>query len=213
MKHLKKILREQGKTQSDLAKALGRDKSAVTLLLQGKRQLKASEISLIADFLGIAETEVLGIEPVKSPPQEEVAPAVASPSPPAVPLIPIAGRVSERLAVSPYVLHEQGHYYYQGAPIPEAGCFMMEVADYSLELCGLLPNDLVLCDSNLQPMKNDIVLVKQKLNNGRDVGLLRKYQPPFLEYDSTKRGFERLHEERANVAIIAKVIEVIRHYS
>lgn len=203
MKHLKELLRRKGKTQRQLADALSRDKSAVTLLLQGKRQLKAAEILVIAEFLDITQAEVLGLN---APPQAPT-PAQEEPA-----LIPIAGRVSERLAVSDYVLRKEKDFFYQGAPLPASHCFMLEVADESLNLCGLLPNDLVLCDPKAACHKHDIVLVKQTLPNGREIGLLRNYQPPFLEPASTRSGFDRLHEERAGVVIIAKIIEVIRHY-
>lgn len=47
-------LKKPGKTQSGLAKALGRYPSAVTSLLKGERDLKAREIAIVAEYL---ETE------------------------------------------------------------------------------------------------------------------------------------------------------------
>jgi transcriptional regulator with XRE-family HTH domain len=50
---IRKALRETGKTRSGLARALGRSPSAVTDLLNGKRRLKAEEIPLIVEYLGV----------------------------------------------------------------------------------------------------------------------------------------------------------------
>lgn len=206
MQHLKDRLQQLGKSQRELAIALGRDKSAITLLLQGKRQLKAAEIPLIAAFLSMSEAQVLGLTPAEAP----------TPKPPAQPSldIPIVGRISDALKASPNVRRDaHGHYGYIGAPLPSARCFLLEIEDHSLDLYGLLPQDLVLCDPQLPAKKDSIVLVKQTLEDGAITTLLRNYQPPFLEVASTREGFERLHESRANVAIIATVTQLIRHYT
>lgn len=49
---IKAELRRQKKTQAGLAKALGRDKSVVSKMLQGKRRILASDIEKISAFLG-----------------------------------------------------------------------------------------------------------------------------------------------------------------
>lgn len=56
-------LQKPGKTQTGLAKALGRAPSAVTALLQGKRDLKAREISTIARYLEVEPPAQAPIEP------------------------------------------------------------------------------------------------------------------------------------------------------
>lgn len=63
---LKELLKERGITQTELACILGRDKSVVTKLFQGWRQLKASEAVLIAHHLGVPIARVLGIEEADS---------------------------------------------------------------------------------------------------------------------------------------------------
>ena len=53
--------------QSRLANALGRDRSAVSNLLSGKRRLKAHEIALVAQFLECSVADVMtwaGLDPV-----------------------------------------------------------------------------------------------------------------------------------------------------
>jgi transcriptional regulator with XRE-family HTH domain len=50
---IRKALLETGKTRSGLARALGRSPSAITDLLNGARRLKAEEIPLVVDYLGV----------------------------------------------------------------------------------------------------------------------------------------------------------------
>lgn len=55
---LRKQLRADGKSQRGLASHLGRDPAAITHLLQGKRSVKADDISAIADYLGVPAADV-----------------------------------------------------------------------------------------------------------------------------------------------------------
>jgi SOS-response transcriptional repressor LexA len=47
-------LKQPGKSKKGLAKALGRQPSAVTELLKGNREIKAREVPIIADYLGLS---------------------------------------------------------------------------------------------------------------------------------------------------------------
>lgn len=52
----------RGKTQTGLAKALGISPSGVTDLLQGKRRLRADEVDLVAEYLGLNDgVPIIGI--------------------------------------------------------------------------------------------------------------------------------------------------------
>ena len=53
-------LKHTGKTRSGLAKALGRSPSAVTDLLNGHRRLRADEIAIVAEYLGIEPPRLIG---------------------------------------------------------------------------------------------------------------------------------------------------------
>jgi transcriptional regulator with XRE-family HTH domain len=53
-------LKHTGKTRSGLAKALGRSPSAVTDLLNGHRRLRADEIAIVAEYLGMEPPRMLG---------------------------------------------------------------------------------------------------------------------------------------------------------
>jgi hypothetical protein len=58
---IKDGLAKSGKTRSGLAKALGRAPSAITDLLAGKRELKASEILAVATYLELAPPPLFGV--------------------------------------------------------------------------------------------------------------------------------------------------------
>ena len=53
-------LKEKRKTRSGLAKALGRSPSAVTDLLNGSRRLRAEEIAVVAEYLGVEPPRLVG---------------------------------------------------------------------------------------------------------------------------------------------------------
>ncbi len=53
-------LKEKRKTRSGLAQALGRSPSAVTDLLNGSRRLRADEIAVVADYLGVEPPRLVG---------------------------------------------------------------------------------------------------------------------------------------------------------
>ena len=53
-------LRQTRKTRSGLAKALGRSPSAVTDLLNGTRRLRAEEIAIAAEYLGVEPPRLVG---------------------------------------------------------------------------------------------------------------------------------------------------------
>ena len=53
-------LKEKRKTRSGLAKELGRSPSAVTDLLNGSRRLRAEEIAVVAEYLGVEPPRLVG---------------------------------------------------------------------------------------------------------------------------------------------------------
>ena len=60
-------LKRTGKTRSGLAKALGRSPSAVTDLLNGHRRLRADEIAIVSEYLGIEPPRLIGGGPPRPP--------------------------------------------------------------------------------------------------------------------------------------------------
>ena len=62
---IRKALVETGKTRSGLAKALGRSPSAVTDLLIGSRRLRADEIAVAVEYLGVNQIVTIEIDRAK----------------------------------------------------------------------------------------------------------------------------------------------------
>ena len=60
-------LKRTGKTRSGLAKALGRSPSAVTDLLNGHRRLRADEIAIVSEYLGVEPPRLIGGGPPRPP--------------------------------------------------------------------------------------------------------------------------------------------------
>ena len=60
-------LKRTAKTRSGLAKALGRSPSAVTDLLNGHRRLRADEIAVVSEYLGIEPPRLIGGGPPRPP--------------------------------------------------------------------------------------------------------------------------------------------------
>ena len=57
-------LKEQNKTQVDLAKALGASKQVVNKIIKGKKALKTEELVGISNYLGIAIQELINSQNV-----------------------------------------------------------------------------------------------------------------------------------------------------
>ena len=71
---IRKALVETGKTRSGLAKALGRSPSAVTDLLNGSRRLRAEEIAIAVEYLGVEPPRLVGGG--RAPPRDGKVPLV-----------------------------------------------------------------------------------------------------------------------------------------
>ncbi|HMB75813.1 MAG TPA: S24 family peptidase, partial [Kiloniellaceae bacterium] len=68
MDWIKRALAQPGKSQRGLATALGIDPSGVSRLLAGSRELKASELKALVDYLGVKPpTQMLGPDGLSEP--------------------------------------------------------------------------------------------------------------------------------------------------
>ncbi len=55
-------LKEQNKTQVDLANGLGVSKQVINKIVKGKKAIKTDELVAISDFLGLSVEELINIE-------------------------------------------------------------------------------------------------------------------------------------------------------
>lgn len=137
---IRKALLATGKTRSGLAKALGRSPSAVTDLLNGTRRLRAEEIAIASNYLGVEPPPFLG---------------GARPRQPGGPFVPVVGFVGAGA---------EAHFYAEGqgpfdeVPAPDgasANTVAVQVRGHSLG--ALFDNWLVFYDDVRDPPGDDLV--------------------------------------------------------
>jgi len=204
MDHLRELLIRCNVSQTDLAKVLGRDKSAITNLLQGKRRLKADEVVKIATFLNVSELEVLGINK-----EQKIEIKEKTQAPDERQWIPFQSPPSLELQQSNLVM-QQGEffYFYDGISATDKS-YALEVTSNALVLSGFMIGDVVISELDRDIRPGDIVVVQHYNDNVAET-LLRKYQPPYLVPHSSNPEFKRLHEDRSNVRMISPVIKLVR---
>ena len=200
MKHLKELLANHGISQTRLANILGRDKSVVTNLFQGKRQLKADEAALIASHLGVTVAEVMGLA-------EKEATGFAEHSI----LIPFQ---HEPMASKkqPGVVQKGGKFFLETQKSNFTDkAYALEMRDDSMNLGGILPGDILISELD-KPFKPGQLVVAQHYQKGNATTIIRKYEPPFLMPHSTSQSFKPLQLERDDVRIVSPVLKLIRAF-
>jgi transcriptional regulator with XRE-family HTH domain len=197
LSHLKKLLVEHGITQTDLARILGRDKSVITNLFQGKRQLKAEEAMQIASVIGVPVTQILGMEQ----PASLMEPGL---------LIPFQHEPQHGKRHK-HVVKKDGKYFLEMdagmASTPNA--FALEVADDSLNLSGILRGDVVISRLD-EPCKAGQAVIVQHYQGRGATTLLRKYEPPFLVPHSTSPAHPTFSTEKDDVRLVSPVLRLMR---
>ena len=130
-------LKRTGKTRSGLAKALGRSPSAVTDLLNGHRRLRADEIAIVSDYLGIEPPRLIGGGPLR---------------PPKAPLIGYVGAG----AIAHFYADGQGPFDEVDAPIDaKPATVAVQIRGHSLG--ALFDSWLVFYDDVRDPPDDDLV--------------------------------------------------------
>lgn len=200
MSHLKQLLGRHGINQTNLAQILGRDKSVVTNLFQGRRQLKAEEAMLIARHIGVPVTQILGIR--------ETTAARALAEPPV--LIPFQHE-PERCKKHANVVKKDGKFFLETEE--SAGysrkAYALEVRDESMNLSGILPGDIVISELD-RPCKPGQTVIAQHYQGRGAKTIIRKYTPPFLMSHSTAASFQPLSLEKDEARLVSPVLKLIR---
>ena len=197
---LKQLLAKHGITQTDLAHILRRDKSVVTNLFQGKRQLKADEATLIARHIGVPVAEILGVKekgaalmepPVLIPFQHE----------------PVLAKKHDG------VVKKDGKFYLEAsdsiAYSPKT--YALEMRDDSMNLSGIMPGDILISELDRACRPKQIVVAQHYQGKGAKT-LIRKYEPPFLMPHSTNPSFSPLNAETSEARLVSPVIKLIRAF-
>jgi hypothetical protein len=136
---IRKALVETGKTRSGLAKALGRSPSAVTDLLNGSRRLRAEEIAVAVEYLGVEPPRLVGGG--RAPPRDG--------------RVPLVGYVGAG-AVAHFYSDGQGPFDEVAAPDAASGhTVAVQIRGHSLG--ALFDNWLVFYDDVRDPPGDDLV--------------------------------------------------------
>lgn len=194
---LKTLLARHGITQTELARLLGRDKSVITNLMQGKRQLKADEAGVIARALGVPVAQILDVQ------DESLSGGVAESC-----LIPFQ-HVPLRARKSRQVVQKSGKYYLEESAGFSAKAYALEIGDDGLNLAGVLPGDIVISELD-RPCKPGQLAVVQHYLGGDAETLVRRYEPPHLLPHSTNPAHRTLHLEHDDVRVVSPVLKLVR---
>ncbi len=197
MAYLKRLLKEHSVTQADLARLLGRDRSAITHLMYGRRRLKADEALLIAKYLRVPVTEVLGLGRESGFSETGMVPFHHAPA------------VKTRR--SRHVVRKNEQYFLDIREHFSDEAFAMDVRDGSLDLHGILPGDIIISEMNGQYRDGDIVVMQHYKDDGSET-ILRLYQPPMLVPRSMDRSYMGFHEKDESIRIVSPVARLIRLY-
>ena len=198
LSHLKQLLSRHGITQTDLARILRRDKSVITNLFQGRRQLKAEEAMLIAAHIGVPVTQILGIKDNTSSPVFSEPPL----------LIPFQHE-PEFNKKHAGIVKKDGKFYLEADENYPPKVYALEARDDSMNLAGILPGDIVISEMD-RPCKAGQVVVAQHYHGRGAATILRSYVPPFLMPHSISSSFKPLSLDNDEVRLVSPVLKLIR---
>lgn len=200
MSYLKQIMVRHGINQTDLARILGRDKSVITNLFQGKRQLKADEVMKIARHIGVPVTQILGIADAPSGFME---PSL---------LIPFQHE-PKNWKRHGNVVKKDGKFYLEAndQDFSAKKAYALQITDNSMNLAGMLEGDFIISELD-RPCKAGQFVVAQHYQGRGAKTIIRKYEPPLLLPHSTDHAFRPLSTETDEVRLVSPVLRLIRSY-
>jgi transcriptional regulator with XRE-family HTH domain len=196
--HLKKLLIKHGILQIDVARILGRDKSVVTNLLQGKRQLKADEAAVIAKYIGVPVSEVLGVH------EPDIGRAMPV-------LIPFKYE-PHHCKKMPNVVKKKGRFYLEtsaGEGYSPNKSYALEIDDDSMNMAGILRGDLVISEIN-RPCKSGQIVIAEHYRGREGDTIIRKYKPSFLLPSSMSSAYKPLSLKDDDIRLLSPVLKLIR---
>lgn len=187
-----------GVTAEDIAKKMGRDRSAVSHIYTGQRRMSLEWAQVFSDVLEVPLDEVLKRAGVLSEnPAREIAVGLADGD--VVPWKPMGG--GDRSATDAVAGHFGG-----GKP----GVDVWIVSSGAMQLGGYMPGDNLLVDTNQSEMcrAGDVVLAqKYDWKTGNATTLLRRFEPPVLVPASADLAEQRVFVvDGDNVLIKGKVV-------
>jgi transcriptional regulator with XRE-family HTH domain len=197
--NLKQLLSVHGITQTELADILGRDKSVITNLFQGRRQLKAAEAEVIAKHLGVTVAQIMGI-------REKAGAGFMEPPM----LIPFQHEPKRAKKISG-VVKKGGQYFLeaQGDVSYSDKAYAIEMPDDSMCLAGIMEGDVLISRLDKNCKAGQVVIAQHYQGRGAKT-IVRMYKPPFLVPHSINASFKPLSIDKDDVRLVSPVIKLIR---
>lgn len=194
---LKKRLRLQGKTTTDLATAIGRDRAVVSRIMNGHQKLTLDQAQMFANALGVDLPDVLtNAGMLDAPTAQGLAPGFSEND--AAAWLPGPG-MSETAAIRSVA---------QALGMDRPGIDIWRVKSRAMVLAGLMEGDFFLLDTHLadRARPGDMV-VAQIYSRGGAVTVLRRFEPPVLVAASVDPADGRVHVvDGNNVLVRGKVV-------
>ena len=182
-----------GVTTTDLGEALGRDRTAISKMINGTQRISLDQAKIFATVLGVPLTDMVERLGLATPETaQHLAPGFAEAD-----ALPFQHRPEDPGAQIARAL---------GASRP--GIDVWQVKSAAMALDGTLPGDFILVDTHAaERCKAGDLVISQVYSRTNATTVLRRYEPPVLVAASANPDDRRvLVVDGANVVIRGKVI-------
>lgn len=187
--------RRAGLTSFDLGAAIGRDRSAISKIINGYQKMTLDQARIFSEKLGVSLPEMLERSGLADgPTAQQLAPGFAASD--AAPFAPAPGTEANM------------HFAVAEAFGMKAGLNLWRVKSRAMALAGLLEGDFLLVDTlaSERARAGDVVIAQVQHPQGLAT-VLRRYEPPVLVAASTEPGDARVFVvDTLNVVIRGKVV-------
>lgn len=201
-KWFKQQQRRVGKTSEDIGTALGRDRTIVSRIYNGRQKMTADQARVFAEVLEVPVGQVLERAGVLA--RDDLTPTIGFAEdkidfkPPDA--VAFSGSENERLNVVSIAEHFGGN---------RPGVDVWEVSGAAMSLMGYLTGDCMLVDAHAatRAVAGDVVVAQIYDRRGEATTVLRRFEPPVLVSASSEPDHQRVYVvDGNNVVIRGKVV-------
>lgn len=193
----KQLQKRAGVTSFDLGEAIGRNRTAISKIINGSQRMTLEQARIFAELLGVPLSmmvEKAGLADAST--AQQLAPGFSESD--AAAWVPVSG-MAEGVQV-PSIAQAMGG----GKP----GIDVWRVRSQAMALAGLLAGDFMLVDTHQsERVKPGDMVIAQVYNRTGASTVLRRFEPPVLVAASTDPAEGRVHVvDGINVVVRGKVI-------
>jgi len=195
----KNLQKRAGLTSFDLGAAIGRDRTAISKIINGKQPITLEQARVFAELLGVPLAEMVERSGLAGKAEaQQIAPGFAESG--AVPYVPGSSGRGDAATF---------HALAQALGAGQAGVDIWQVKGFAMALGGYLDGDYLLVDTHAsERVRGGDVVIAQVYNNATASAatLLRRFEPPVLVAASTDPADARVHVvDGINVVIFGKI--------